>query len=258
MIGNDMKNTFPSEISLCLSGGAGRGAYHLGVVSILQENNIQIKAISGTSIGALVGASLACGRSAEYIFEVIRSKEFRRVFQLSLGRGYMFKLNHNAAVVKKLIDKESFEDLEIPLTVVACDVNNENAVYYNKGNIFKEAVLASCSIAPVFRPVYVNETLVVDGSLVDNFPVEQLQQYNYPIVGINLFPKYKEVPKTMLGWLKKNIHTAWHSKYDAKKELCDIYLCNKELLNVKIFSFKDIEKAYKMGRQDMENILKRE
>jgi len=76
-----MKNSqFPQEISLCLSGGAGRGAYHLGVISILQENNINIKAISGTSIGALIGASLACGKSAEYIFEVIQSKEFHSVF----------------------------------------------------------------------------------------------------------------------------------------------------------------------------------
>ncbi len=254
-----MKNSqFPQEISLCLSGGAGRGAYHLGVISILQENNINIKAISGTSIGALIGASLACGKSAEYIFEVIQSKEFHSVFQISLGKGYMFKLRSDAAVVNKLIDKKSFEELDMPLHVVACDVENESAIYYDRGDIFKEAVLASCSIAPIFCPVYVNETLVVDGSLVDNFPVEQLQKYNYPILGINLFPKYKEVPKTMLGWLKKNIHTAWHSKYAVKKELCDIYLCNEKLLDIKIFSFKDINKAYMLGREDMENILKSE
>ncbi|ADN09135.1 patatin-like phospholipase family protein [Sulfurimonas autotrophica] len=251
-------NQFPKEIGLCLSGGAGRGAYHLGVISVLQENNIQIKAISGTSIGALIGASLACGKSAEYILEVIQSKEFRSVFQISLGRGYMFKLKSNAAVINKLIDKESFEELDIPLSVVACDVKNESAVYYNKGKVLKEAVLASCSIAPIFCPVYVNETLVVDGSLVDNFPVEQLYKYNYPILGINLFPKYKEVPKTMLGWLKKNIHTAWHSKYAVKKELCDIYLCNEELLNVKIFSFKDINKAYMLGREDMQKNLEKD
>jgi len=249
---------FPKEISLCLSGGAGRGAYHLGVISVLQENNIQIKAISGTSIGALIGASLACGKSAEYIFEVIQSKEFRSVFQISLGKGYIFKLRSDAAVVSKLIDKKSFEELNIPLHIVACDVENESAIYYSSGRLFKEVVLASCSIAPLFCPVHVNERVVVDGGLVDNFPVEQLQRYHYPIFGINLFPKYKKVPKTILGWLKKNIHTAWHSKYAVKKELCDIYLCNEKLLDIKIFSFKDIHKAYMLGREDMENILKRE
>ena len=247
---------FPGEITLCLSGGAGRGAYHLGIVSVLQENGIKIKAISGTSVGALIGASLACGKSAAYIFEVIRSKEFRSVFQISLGRGYLFKLNHNAAVVNKLIDRASFETLDIPLHVTACNVENETPIYYNSGKIFKEAVLASCSIAPLFAPVYVNKTLVVDGGLVDNFPVEQLQQYNYPIIGVNLFPKYKKVPKTILGWIKKNIHTAWQSKYVSKKKLCYLYLCNDKLLDIKVFSFGDIDKAYAMGREEMQKIIK--
>lgn len=246
---------FPREVSLCLSGGAARGAYQLGVVSVLQENNIAIKAISGTSVGALIGASLACGKSATYIFEVIRSKEFRSVFKLSLGHGYIFKLNHNAAVINKLIDKESFEELDVPLHVTACDVENESQVYYNKGSIFKEAVLSSCSITPLFAPVYVKGRMVVDGGLVDNFPVEQLQEYGYPIMGINLFPKHKKVPKSILGWIQKNIHTAWQSQYTPKKELCDFYLCNEKLLDIKVFSFKDIDKAYEIGREEMQEIL---
>jgi len=248
---------FPREVSLCLSGGAARGAYHLGIVSVLQENNITIKAISGTSVGALIGAALACGKNAASIFEVIRSKEFRSVFKLSLGHGYIFKLDYNAAVIKKLIDKESFEELAVPLHVAACDVKNETAIYYNKGEVFKEAVLASCSVAPLFAPVHVEERLVVDGGLVDNFPVEQLQQYDYPVIGINLFPKHKKVPKSILGWIQKSIHTAWQSKYLPKKELCDLYLCNEKLLDIKVFSFKDIDKAYAIGREEMENVLKR-
>ena len=248
---------FPREITLCLSGGAARGAYQLGVISVLEENGIEIKAISGTSVGALIGAALACGKSAAYIFQVIRSKEFRSVFQLSLGHGYLFKLNHNATVIEKLIDKESFEALEIPLHVTACDVENESPVYYNKGAIFKEAVLASCSVAPLFAPVHVKGRMVVDGGLVDNFPVEQLQEYGYPIIGINLFPKYKKVPKSILGWIQKNIHTAWQSKYIPKQELCDLYLCNEKLLDIKVFSFKDIDKAYAIGREEMQEIIQR-
>ena len=247
---------FPREVTLCLSGGAARGAYQLGIISVLQENNIRIKAISGTSVGALIGAALACSKSAAYIFEVIRSKEFRSVFKLSLGHGYIFKLNSDAAVVKKLIDKESFEELIMPLHVTACDVKNETAIYYDKGAIFKEAVLASCSVAPLFSPVHVEEKLVVDGGLVDNFPVEQLQKYKYPIIGINLFPKHKKVPKSILGWIQKNIHTAWQSKYIPKHELCDLYLCNEKLLDIKVFSFKDLDKAYAIGREEMQNILK--
>lgn len=252
---NVTSNGFPHEISLCLSGGAGRGAYHLGVISVLQEYNIQIKALSGTSIGALIAASIACGKSATYIFEVMKSKEFRSVFKISLGHGYLFQLNHNAEVVHKLIDKKSFEELTIPLSVAVCDVKNENAIYYERGSSFKKAVLASCSITPLFAPVYIDKTLVVDGGIVDNFPVEQLQKYDYPIVGVNLFPKYREVPTSILGWIKKNIYTAWHSKYSYKQQLCDIYLCNEQLVDIKVFSFKDLDKAYAMGREDMKKII---
>ena len=246
---------FPQEVSLCLSGGAGRGAYHLGIVSVLQEHNIQIKAISGTSIGALIGASVACGKSAAYIFEVMKSKEFRSVFRISLGHGYLFKLNDTANVVNKLIDKKSFEALEIPLSVAACDVKNENAIYYESGLNFKKAVLASCSITPLFAPIYIEKTLVVDGGMVDNFPVEQLQKYDYPIIGVNLFPKDRNIPTSIIGWIRKNIYTAWHSKYSYKKELCDIYLCNDKLLEVKVFSFKDLDKAYTLGKEDMKKII---
>ena len=63
-------NEFPSEVSLCLSGGAARGAFHLGVLSVLEENNVQIKAISGSSVGALIGGSLACGKNSKEIFDI--------------------------------------------------------------------------------------------------------------------------------------------------------------------------------------------
>ena len=251
-----MENSeFPREITLCLSGGAARGAYHLGVLSVLEEQDIVVKAISGTSIGALIGASLACGKSAKEIFDVLKSQEFKRVFKLSLGKGYIFRLNHNAAVVDKLINVKAFEDLSIPLSICACDVQEESALYFDKGAELKELVLASCSIAPLFQPVRFYSKTLVDGGVVDNFPVEQLKKHDYPILGINLHPKQKKIPKSILGWFKKIIHTAWQSHYYQKSELCDIYLCNEKLNDVKIFSFKDLDKAYALGVEDMRELL---
>jgi len=214
-------DTFPKKVTLCLSGGAARGAYHLGVIAVLQEHNIEIKAISGTSIGAFIGASLACGKKAVDIFHVVRSSEFRTVFELDLGHGNIFKLNHTAAVIDKLIDKECFEDLDIPLHIVVCDVKDESAVYFEHGVKLKEAVLASCSIAPLFKQATLNGKVFVDGGLVDNFPVEQLQKYDFPIIGMNLHPKRSKIPKTIFGWLKNNIHIAWQSQYTAKSKKCE-------------------------------------
>ena len=255
-IGWTMDNhKFPKEVTLCLSGGAARGAYQLGVISVLQEQGIEIKAISGTSIGALIEASLACGKKAAYIFDVMRSREFRSVFKLRLGYGYIFQLNHKAAVIDKLIDKECFEALSNPLHVAVCDVKDESPLYFESGDDLKEVVLASCSIAPLFNPVRLNGKVLVDGGLVDNFPVERLKKYKFPIIGINLHPKRSKIPTTIFGWLRSNIHITWQSHYSVKKELCDIYLCNKELLECKIFSFADIDKAYEIGRVEMQNMM---
>jgi NTE family protein len=249
------QSKFPTEVTLCLSGGAARGAYQLGAISVLQDHNVKIKAISGTSIGALIGAALGCQKSADEIFDVISSKEFKSVFKPSFGKGYFFRLDDSAKVIDKLIDRASFEELSIPLTLCVCDVKDESAKYYNSGVDFKKLVLASCSIAPLFKPVELYGRTFVDGGVVDNFPVEQLQRYDYPIIGINLHPKYRKTPSSVFGWLKKNIHTAWQSQYYRKSNLCDIYLCNEELNNVKIFSFKDLQKAYGLGKKDMHNIM---
>ena len=243
------------EISLCLSGGAARGAYELGIVSVLQEHNITIKAISGTSIGALIGAAFACGKKASFVFEVMRSKEFRSVFSFKPFKGALFQLNQHATILDSIIDKESFEALEIPLCVVACDVVDAKPLYFQSGDDLRMAVLASCSIPPLFHPVTYKDRVLMDGGVVDNFPVEWLQQYDYPIVGINLHPKKHHIPKSFYGWLRNNVYIAWQAPNQAKQELCDIYLCNPKLLECKVFSFGDIDKAYHLGREQMQKMI---
>ena len=244
-------NRFPREISLCLSGGAAKGAFHLGAVSVLQEHGIKIKAISGTSVGALIGASLACGKSATEIFEVIKSKEFRKVFKFKIGKDYLFELNKDASIVTKIIDKNNFGELNFPLSVAVSDMNEESIYYFDNGEDFKDLVLASCSIAPLFKTVQIKNHLFGDGGVIDNFPVQELLKYNYPIVGINLYPKYNKQATSILAWLKKSLYIAWQSHNREKEKLCDIYVTSDKLNNISVFSFKDIDTAYQLGREEM-------
>lgn len=246
---------FPREITLCLSGGVARGAYHLGAVSVLEEAGVKIKAVSGTSIGALIGASLGCGRSAQEIFEVFKSKEIKTVFKYHFFKSYLFELDHNAMVVEKLVDLTAFERLSIPLIVCVCDVENESAVYFKSGEHLKDAVLASCSLAPLFKPVEYGNKILVDGGAVDNFPVEQLKEHNYPILGINLYPKQNKVPTSMIGWSKWLLHAGWQSRYHQKADLCDFYLSSPELNDIRAFSFKDLDKAYLLGQKAMRHLI---
>lgn len=113
-----------------------------------------------------------------------------------------------------------------------------------------EYVAASCSIVPILQPIKIGENIFADGGLIDNFPVEQLKKFDYPIVGINLFPQDKMVKKSLLGWLNKIIHIAWQTQNYSKKDLCDIYITHDKLNTLNMFSFKEIDKAYKLGREE--------
>jgi NTE family protein len=248
-------NKFPREISLCLSGGAARGAFHLGAISVLEKHNIKIKAISGSSIGAIIGASLACGKKAKDILQILKSKEFKKVFKLSLGNGYVFKIDKESKVIDDLISYNDFNELSIPLIVATCDVDNAKALYYDSGKL-KDVLLASSSVAPLLEPIKINNKLHADGGLVDNFPVEVLKQFPYKIVGINLYPNVKGDPMSIFTWIKRIVFVSWQAHNLQKQNLCDIYLSCDELSKIKTFSFKDLDKAYELGIEKMSEIIK--
>jgi len=248
------KKEFPKEIALCLSGGAAKGAYHLGAINILQKSGVAIKAISGTSIGAVIGAALASGKSAEEIFEIFSSREYREIFKFSMREGALFRVEQEAEILEWLIPCRDFKELDIPLSVTLTDIMAAEPHYISSGDL-RSAVLASSSISPLLPPVRLNGVLYSDGGLVDNFPLEQLQEFSYPIVGINLYPNNPKIPTTIFGWLKKNIRIAWQKNNFAKAKLCDYYLTNNALDNVRAFSFSDIGKGYALGEADMRRVL---
>lgn len=248
-------HTFPREISLCLSGGGARGAYHLGALSVLEEHNITIKAISGTSIGALIGAALACGKTSTQIFEQIRSKAFRDIFSFAFSTTHLFTIDTEATVFDALITQEHFEALQIPLSIAVCDINTQSVHYFNTGDRLKELVLASCSVPPIFKPVPYDAMLLIDGGIIDNFPVEQLQHSGYPIIGINLFPSRPIESYSIFGMLKNVLFTAWQAHNIQKQTLCHLYLGSPELHTLKTFSLKDLDKAYALGRKEMQMVF---
>lgn len=244
-------NKFPREISLCLSGGAAKGAFHLGVISVLQEYNVKIKAISGTSIGALIGASIASGKTPKEILDILKSREFKKIFKLSLGKGYLYSINMKSPVISQLVDKPTFEDLEIPLEVAVTNVDTAEVMYQNSGNRLYDYIHASCAISPIVQAKTIEGTLFTDGGLTDNFPVEILKKYPYKILGINLYPHSPTHPTSIFTWIKKVIFIAWQAPNLSKRQQCDYYLSSDLLNEINMFSFKDLDKAYQLGRRSI-------
>ncbi len=89
------------KISLALSGGAARGAFHLGVIAALERNNVEIAAVSGTSIGVVIAVSVGSGVSAFDMLRLFKSRAFRKVFQFNYFKKGILRINEKATILKR-------------------------------------------------------------------------------------------------------------------------------------------------------------
>ena len=243
-----------SGVTLALSGGAARGAFHLGAVEALRRHDIPIRAISGSSIGAIVGAGIAAGKSPDELMDIFTSRTFRKVFRLNLFGEGLFKINRHADIIKEIAPIPRLEDHPIPLYVTTVESKEGHLRRFNCGETIP-ILLASAAIYPIFEPVsYCGEKLL-DGGIFDNLPVEPLLAYPYPLVGINLHPNTPVNPRGLKGMLTRSLFLSWHASIRSQIARCDLYLAPDELNSLKVFGFKDLKRAFDMGLEQMEKLL---
>ena len=160
------------KIGLALGSGGARGITHLGVWQRLQELEIPIHCIAGTSIGAIAGAIIAAGRVEEALAWCEMSS-WKKLPELLFDFPTMKALIAGRSVEKKLrqiIATERFPDLPIPFAAVATDLNTGEAVVMQDGDLIS-AVRASMSIPGVFSPIERDGRVLVDGQFVNPVPV---------------------------------------------------------------------------------------
>ncbi len=191
---------------LVLSGGAARGLAHIGVLKALEEQGVQIDAIAGTSMGAVIGGLYAAGYSVAELeklaldldwqqvlsddpprqdipfrrkqddrdFLVKRKLSFRDDGSLGLPLGVIQGQNLALLLERLLVhasDTRDFDRLPIPFRAVATDIANDQKVIFRSGHL-PQAIRASMSIPAVFAPVEIDGRLLVDGGMVDNIPMD--------------------------------------------------------------------------------------
>ncbi|MDD2357564.1 MAG: patatin-like phospholipase family protein [Thiovulaceae bacterium] len=242
--------TLMSEITLALSGGAARGAYHLGVLQFIEENDIHVKAISATSIGAIIGASWLCGVSAKEQLEIFKSKEFKKIFSFNFFRGSLYKIDSNAKILDRLVPKNNIQDLETPLYITAVDLQSGENIFFDSGNI-KTLCIASSALIPIFAPVHYNGYDLADGGFIDHIPMQPLHSYGCDIVAVNLHPMYKTDGKgSFYKNLKRALYLSMYSDSLSAKVNADIYITSKKLFDYSIFSFSNFDALFDLGYQD--------
>ncbi len=181
-----MKKSLFSRIGLALGGGAVKGAAHVGVLKVLEEEGIRPEMIAGTSIGALIGTLYAFGISTEDIYEGISQLRWSKISSFKLSKmGFISNLDL-CKVLNKWIGDAKIESANIPLAIVATDLVSGEKVVFREGPV-ADAVVASTCIPGFFTPVEINQRLFVDGFLVENVPVSPLREMGAEfVIAVNL------------------------------------------------------------------------
>lgn len=167
------KNTdVKTTVSLVLGSGGARGIAHIGVIRWLEDNNFEIKSISGCSIGALVGGVYAAGKLeqlAEWMLAMEKS-DIASLLDFSWGSGGLFKGDKIINTLVSLLEDIQIENLPIPFTAVATDITTEKEVWINTGSLF-DAIRASASLPLLFTPVKRGGSILVDGGVLNPVPI---------------------------------------------------------------------------------------
>lgn len=191
------------KLGLALSSGGARGLAHVGVLQVLEENGIEIHAISGSSMGAYVGALWAAGISGSDLVKLAAEMHDRRqLWKLADPifppmRGLFGGIKAKAHLERSLGDLR-FEDLERQLLVITADLDTKERLVMRSGKI-SDAVHASCAMPGIIAPVLLDGRRCIDGGVVDPVPVGALRTFTDvdKIIAVSVIPSFAEVDAGM-------------------------------------------------------------
>ncbi|MBU1259962.1 patatin-like phospholipase family protein [Patescibacteria group bacterium] len=179
-----------AKIGLVLSGGMFKGLAHVGVLKVLEENNIKVDAIAGCSMGAIIGAFYAAGKTPQEIEEFVVKQNFRSVLSLSfstLGFSKTPKLQH---LIETFSGVTKFRQLKIPLYVNATNITKEKEVVFSSGELYT-AIRASIAVPGFLAPKQIKNDLYIDGGALNNIPVSNLPHNIKKYIISNVLPTEK-------------------------------------------------------------------
>lgn len=164
-----MKKPF---VSLALGSGGARGLSHIGVIDCIEKQGLPIRCVAGASMGALIGGIYAAGKLDVYrnwVCALTRSDVFR-LLDFSFAWSGLFKGERIIDLLRKLIGDCNIEDLPIPFTAVATDLDTGKEVWFSRGPLF-DAIRASIAIPTIFTPYELQGRRLMDGGLSNPVPI---------------------------------------------------------------------------------------
>lgn len=270
------------KIGLVLSGGGAKGFAHIGVLKVLEQAGVKIDYITGTSMGAVVGGLYASGYSATQIDSIFTNTNFDELLQDYIPRSSKsfyekrndqmyaislpfnkFKIGipiafskgmYNYNLLSKLTHKvryvNDFNKLPIPFLCVATDIEKGEPVILNKGYL-AQAMLASSAFPSLFSPVEIDGRLLIDGGVVNNYPVEEIRKMGADIViGVDVQDDLKDRKslKDATRILVQITNLDMIKVMKDKQKLTDIYI-KPDVTNYGVISFDEGQEIVKKGEE---------
>jgi len=181
-------------VGLALGCGAASGLAHVGILKVLERENIPIDIVSGSSIGAMVGAFWAAGLSAQEIEEAVLKHRVRlsgyNITDFVFPKLGLMRPKRIAWFLKEVLGGKTFYDIRFPLRIMSTDVKTREEVAIESGSLVK-AVLASSAIPGIFEPVRYADRYLMDGGVLNPVPVGILMKLGIKkIIAVNVLPYF--------------------------------------------------------------------
>jgi NTE family protein len=257
------------KIGLALGGGGAKGLAHIQMLQVLDELNLRPHRIAGTSIGAIIGALYASGMSGLEIQHLIDRLTVSKdeswwsalfeedvgrwwdIIEIQLGRGGLVDTHGLASFLREFIPLTQFEDLNIPLKVVAADFWERKQVVFDRGNLFP-ALQASIAIPGLFSPVNYKGRVLVDGGLVNPVPYDLLFDECEVVIAIDVLGNRTPMSGDDPSYFENTFNTfqIMQASIVREKIKCQpphIYI-HPDLNNIRVLDFHRFEEIYEQAR----------
>lgn len=224
------------KIGLALGSGGARGLAHIGIIKVLEENNIPIDFIAGSSIGAMIGGFYAAGINIKIIEGIALDANWREIFSMvdpHLGQG-LIGGKKVQTFISDYIEKKEFKDCKIPFVAVATDLKTGEIIILNK-NEMAIAIRASISIPLIFKPVEIENRMLVDGGLSAPVPVDIVRNMGSDLViAVNLDKHY----------YNEKFKTGWYDTANDSLNILRHHLAHLNTINADLIIDMDVSKNY--------------
>jgi predicted acylesterase/phospholipase RssA/CRP-like cAMP-binding protein len=255
-----------TRLGIAFGGGAALGLAQIGIIQVLEEANITVDIISGTSIGSLVGGLWAAGLSGKDMEEICN--EFDSAFKmfklvdLAIPTQGLLSGKNVIQFLEKYLKEIAFNELKIPFRAVACDITNRNEIVLRTGKL-SDGIRASTAIPGVFAPIPGKKgEILVDGGVVNPLPVSVISSEGVKkIIAINSMPSSNMLMKSSIGQNPNFFDIMVNSLYSLQYRIAkfaandaDVYM-NPILPKSSWYEFYRAKEFIQLGRENAQKLL---